>query len=213
MGEWISSDLVYIELINTERQTERNRDGDIVRENKTKVVQGMRQKYSPILKSIHDFCYFCWSSLSLSACRKCWLSFQILSLCGRLCSVIIFGCLNTKEPLLLERVERNHSFHLRPHFEIYFFLPYCMEISPPLIFSIYSDVTAQANVGWTSKSWGCSFLTTALVSTFLPAQKHQGDKKKRFTSSHKNDHIGADCREDFKTHLSQLMIRQTGVQG
>lgn len=46
-------------------------------------------------------------------------------------------------------------------------------------------VTERAEVGWTSKSWGCSFLTTAVsagirlstISTFLPTQKDQGNKK------------------------------------
>lgn len=76
--------------------------------------------------------------------------------------------------------------------------------------------------GCTSKSCGCSFLKTALLSRHLSpvstlthstwqllAHENRGNKE-RYMSSHKSDHVGADCKEDFKTHLSQLMIRQTG---
>lgn len=110
-----------------------------------------------------------------------------------------------------------------------FFSPYCMEISPALIHCIYFNVTSfvlHCELKWVGLQRAGvalflkNFLTTAVsagsrlspVSTFLPTQKHQGNKK-RLMSTHKNDRIGADCREDFKTRLSQLMIRRTWVQG
>lgn len=126
---------IYIYICRTNKHWQRK--GDKVRENRTKVVQGLRQNYNPSLISILDF----WSSLSLDACRTGWLSSQIVSMYSCLCSVIIFAYLKGTDITWTRRW--NHSFHLKPHFEIYFFLPYCVEISPPLILSISSSPTSK----------------------------------------------------------------------
>lgn len=158
---------------------------------RTKVVQGLRQKRWPLLKSIRDFCYFSSAVLSLSACSEVgyllWdplclplsLFCRCLWMFGHDLAVITWTC--WRKPQLSCQASFG-DFFLPPA------LLYGNQSTPNpwLLFQCYIlCVAVRAEVGRASKSWGCSFLTAALsadsclspVPTVLPTQKHQGNKK------------------------------------
>lgn len=128
-------------------------------------------------------------------------------MCSCLCSVSIFGCLNMKEPLLPAVLEETTAFIscliLIPFFSLLTLLYGNQSTHNPLhLFQCYIlCVTVWAEVGCTSKSLGCSFLTTALLC-LTSFQISTLSEQKRLMSTRKNDRFKADCGEDFKTGLT-----------
>lgn len=127
-----------------------------------------------------------------------------------LCSVNIF------EPLLSAATALFSSLILGLLF--FWPSPHCVEISSPRILCIYFrsfvlhgtlkcsglDVKELRLLFFNNCSFSCySSLTGFHISTHSETPGEQ----ERLMSRHKNGHIGADCRDDFKTCLSQLMIR------
>lgn len=109
-----------------------------------------------------------------------------------LCSRSFSGCLNTKEALLHE------SFHLKPHFQSWFFL---------------------AALCWNQLACNLSHLfQDASKISCLPvcprpqlSLEHPGNRRELWVHI-KNNHVG-DRGDEFRTHLSQRVIRQTGASG
>lgn len=138
------------------------------------------------------------------------LQWKLVIFSHPLCSLSISDCLNTEEAILPQRAA---CFHLGPHLEL-FFSSRCMEISPLLIPTIYSDVThaslfffLDCELTWagTSKGWRLllfndyPFNSSALASRswwLCRLREHQKWKRKKriyeFTSTRPCRFVSAD---------------------
>lgn len=189
-------------------------------------IQGTCAELLLILKSFYDFSYFSSAIFSSHRLQEKWvIIYEILFMWGCLCSLSIFGCLNTRGRLLPESY---HSFHLMAHFEIlrFFILhwPYCMEISPPLMLCIYFTITSivfQCELKWAGLqragiahiflvSAGVCLLHISYLSISTSSETPR--EQKRLMTVCKSDRIRASWGDSFETRLSELLPRQSWAQ-